>query len=418
MLIKSILNRVQKYTSHVYAEARLLGEAPTLRIEVDIVPRANGKVLCSQCHRPAPVYETFRQPRRFEFVPLWGIPVFFLYRMRRVDCKRCQRVLVEAVPWAKGKRRNTDAFDWFLATWAKRLSWKQTASAFHASWDTVARAVHRAVEWGLEHRVVEGVEAIGIDEIAYKRGHKYVTLVYQIDAERRRLLWIGEGRTKATLQGFFDELGHACSELQFVCSDMWGPYLDVVAERAGEALHVLDRFHIVAHLGKAIDKVRAEEARKLGRLGKEPVLKNTRFVLLKRPENLTDKQEVKLAELLRHNLTTVRAYLLKEDFQFLWDYVSPYWAGRFLDRWCTTAMRSGIEPVKKVARSVRKHRELILNWFRARGTMSSGIVEGLNGKAKVTMRNAYGYKSLRNLEAALFHTLGDLPQPESTHRFC
>lgn len=417
LLLKTILNRIHRFPSHVYRGVRLVGDGDQIHLEVDVAPRKNGRCLCSRCRKPAPRYDTAREPRRFQFVPLWNIPVFFLYRMRRVSCRTCG-VVVEAVPWAEGKQRTTHAFSWFLATWARRLSWKQTAQAFATSWDTVARAVRRAVDWGLAHRLVEGVKALGIDEIAWKKGHKYLTLVYQIDAERRRLLWIGEGRKETTLQRFFDELGPALKRLEFVASDMWKPYLNVVAERAATALHVLDRFHIMVHFSKAIDKVRAQEARELKGKGHLPVLKGSRFLLLKRPEHLTDKQDVKLAELLRYNLRAVRAYLLKEDFQFFWTYVSPYWAGRFLDRWCAKAMRSRIEPVKKVARSLRRHRELLLNWFRARGEISSGIVEGFNNKAKVTMRNAYGFRTYENLEAALYHALGDLPDRKFTHRFC
>jgi len=419
LLLKTILNRIQKFPSHVYDNVRLLDHpGDQLCLEIGIVPRKNGRCLCSRCLRPAPGYDTASEPRRFEFVPLWNIPVFLLYCMRRVQCRTCG-VVVEAVPWAEGKQRTTHAFSWFLASWAKRLSWKQTAQAFSTSWDTVARAVRRAVDWGLAHRHVEGVQAIGIDEIAWtKKGDKFATVVYQIDEGWRRLLWIGKGRKETTLQSFFGEMGGALQRLEFVASDMWKPYLNVVAERAGRALHVLDRFHIMAHFSKAIDKIRAQEARELKSKGYDPVLKGSRFLLLKRPENLTDTQDVKLAELLHYNLKAVRAYLLKEDFQFFWNYVSPYWAGRFLDRWCVKTMRSRIEPMKKVARSLRKHRELLLNWFRARGEISSGTVEGLNNKAKVTMRNAYGYRSYKNLEASLYHALGHLPEREFTHRFC
>jgi transposase len=417
VLLKTILNRVQKFPSHVYDTVRLVEDGAQMLIEVLIQPRANGKVLCSRCHKPGPRYDTMSPPRRFDFVPLWGIPVVFVYTMRRVNCRRCGGVYVEAIPWAEGKQRTTHAFNWFLASWARRLSWKETAKVFHTSWDTVARAVRRAVDWGLAHRRIDEIKAIGIDEIAYKKGHKYLTVVYQIEAECRRLLWIGKGRHEKTLKAFFEEFGDALEELEFAASDMWRPYLNVVAEHARGALHVLDRFHIMGHFSKAIDKIRAQEVRDLKRRGLEPVLKGSRFLLLKRPENLTEKQDVKLAELLRYNLKAVRAYLLKEDFQLFWDYVSPYWAGWFLDRWCKRAMRSRIDPIKKVARSLRGHRELLLNWFRARGEISSGIVEGFNNKAKVTMRKAYGYRSYENLEAALYHGLGKLPEPESTHRF-
>ena len=124
------------------------------------------------------------------------------------------------------------------------------------------------------------------------------------------------------------------------------------------------------------------------------------------------------SELLKYNLRSVRAYLLKEDFQSFWEYRSPYWAGIFLDRWCTRALRSRLEPMKKVARMLRSHRPLILNWFRAKGAIPSGTVEGFNNKAKLTMRKAYGFRTYRAMEIALYHTLGALPEPVVTHRFC
>ena len=184
-----------------------------------------------------------------------------------------------------------------------------------------------------------------------------------------------------------------------------------------ESFHILDRFHIVAKLNKAIDEVRADEYRQMNKDGYEPVLKNSRWCLLKRKENLTEKQEAKLKELLRYNLRSVRAYLLKEDFNGFWEYVSPAWAEKFLDRWCTRVMRSKIEPMKKVTKTIRAHKPLILNWFKAKKAFSSGIVEGLNNKAKVTTRNSYGFRTYQGAEIALYHALGKLPTPPMTHRF-
>ena len=151
--------------------------------------------------------------------------------------------------------------------------------------------------------------------------------------------------------------------------------------------------------------------------GYEPALKKTRWCLLKRPENLNEHQRIRLRDLLRYNLQSVRAYLLKEEFQQLWEYDSPAWAAKFLDQWCAKAMRSRIDPLKKFARTVRGHRELLLNYFRARKAYSSGVIEGLNNKAKVTMRKAYGYRTFRIAELSLFHVLGKLPEPKLTHDF-
>ena len=416
MHIKTILNRVQNFKSFVYRTVRWVEGAGEPTIEAVLVPRANGQALCSGCGRRRPGYDRLPE-RRFEFIPMWGIKVFIVYAPRRVSCKGCG-VRVERMPWVSGKRQLTEAYAWFLAGWAKRLSWKEVAQAFRTTWDHVFASVEKAVSWGLEYRDLSGIEAIGVDEIAWQRGHKYLTLVYQIDAGCRRLLWIGRERKTKTLLGFFRWFGEERSAgLRYVCSDMWKPYLKVIAKKAGHAIHVLDRFHIMASLSKSIDKVRAEEARQLKHDGYEPVLSNTRWLLLKRPENLTEKQAPKLAELLRYNLRTVRSYLLKEEFQQLWSYRSPYWAGRFLDQWCTKTMRSKIEPMKKMAVQLRRHRPLLLNWFRAKGQFSSGMVEGFNTKAKLTTRKSYGFRTYHATETALYHALGALPVPETAHEF-
>src|SRR5438105_1991257 len=156
---------------------------------------------------------------------------------------------------------------------------------------------------------------------------------------------------------------------------MWEPYLKVIREKCSEALHILDRFHIVAKMNKALDEIRAGESRRIASEGGVPVLKKSRWLLLKRRENLKDEQQFRLRDLLRYNLKTIRAYLLKEAFQQLWDYNSPAWAGKFLDEWCRQTMRSRIDPMKKIARSLRNHRELILDYFRAQKLLSSGVVE-------------------------------------------
>jgi transposase len=174
----------------------------------------------------------------------------------------------------------------------------------------------------------------------------------------------------------------------------------------------------MAHLSKAIDEVRAQETKELKEKGYEPILSKTRWLLLKRPEHLTEKQETRLADLVQYNLKSIRSYLLKEEFQFLWSYTAPYWAGRFLDTWCTKTMRSKIEPMKKVAKMLRRHRSLLLNWFRAKGQLSSAVVEGFNNKAKLTTRKAYGFRTYHAMEIALYHALGALPEPNFTHRFC
>jgi transposase len=412
--LKTILNSVEKHKSFVYQEARWT-DAKT-EIEIPIEPRANSRAICSSCGQVASGYDRLPE-RRFEYVPLWQIAVYFVYAMRRVDCSTCG-VKVEQVPWCDGKHQLTTTYRWFLAGWAKRLSWKGVAEAFGTTWQNVFRSVQHAVSWGLAHRDLSGIQAIGVDEVAWQKGHNYLTLVYQIDSGCKRLLWIGKDRTAKTFLRFFRMLGKERSQqLKFVCSDMWKAYLKVIAKKANQAVHVLDRFHIMQKMNKAIDEIRAGEARQMKADGYEEILKHSRWCLLKRRENLTNRQTVKLAELLKYNLQSVRAHLLREDFQRFWEYVSPGWAAKFLDEWCTRTMRSKLEPLKKVARTLRNHRELILNWFAAKGALSSGVVEGFNNKVKLTTRKSYGFRTYEAVEISLYHNLGRLPEPKFTHRF-
>ena len=173
----------------------------------------------------------------------------------------------------------------------------------------------------------------------------------------------------------------------------------------------------MATLNKKVDKVRAEETRQLKADGYEPILKHSRWCLLKRPENRTAKQTVKLRELMKYNLRTMRAYLMKEDFQRFWSYRSGAWAGRFLDDWCTRAMRSQLQPLKEMAGTLRRHCELLLNWFAAKGELSSGSVEGMNTKAKVALRKSYGFRTDNVYDTVLYHELARLPEHDLAHQF-
>lgn len=418
--VKTILNRIQHFAGFVYQEVRLHTPRGKLRIEVRIEPHRSLRGKCSECHRPAPGYD--RLPERWWlFVPLWGIVTWFLYAPRRVRCPE-HGVVVEHIPWSEGKRPITTAMMGFLARWARHLSWRQTARSFQTSWEAVYRSVEWFVQWGLARRQLEGVQAIGIDEIHWgkgKRADNFLTVIYQIDSHCRRLLWVGRRRTQATLRQGLSALGPTVvSGLRFVCSDMWRAYLKVIAIKAPQALHVLDRFHITMHLNQAVDQVRRAESGRLRGQAVAEKLKRMRWKLLRRGSRVRGRAKQRLRGLLRTKLATGRAWMLKETFQDFWCYRGLNWAAAFLDVWCTRALRSRIEPMKKVARMLRTHEELLLNWFRAKGEISSGAVEGLNNKIRVVTRRSYGFRTFDAMEMALYHTLGRLPEPETTHRFC
>jgi len=413
---------VQRFVGFVYVEVRLHSHRDQPWIDITVQPHRGIHRRCGRCQEPAPGYDCLPE-RSWQFVPLWGIPTWFRYAPRRVNCA-AHGVVVEHIPWGDGKRPVTCAMMAFLARWARRMSWRETARVFLTSWEAVFRSVEWFVEWGLQHRQLRGVESIGVDEIHWGRGLRadnFLTVIYQIDAGCRRLLWVGQRRSQATLHRGLKTLGpEVVKGLRFVCSDMWKTYLKVMAAQAGQALHVLDRFHIISHLNQAVDQVRRAESTRLRSQSKGAAqrLKHMRWSLLRRGSRVRGRAREKLNALLASKLATARAWDLKETFSYFWHYQSPIWAGAFLDYWCFRAMRSRLEPMKKVARMLRAHEELILNWFRAKGELSGGAVEGLNNKIRVVTRRSYGFRTFRAMEIALYHTLGRLPEPESTHRFC
>jgi transposase len=421
--VKTLLNAIQHFPGFVYQDVRLhcRRDGQPRCIEITVQAHRSRAGRCSRCLKPAPGYDRLPQ-RPWTFVPLWGIVTLFLYASRRVHCPE-HGVVVEHVPWSQGKRPITIAMMCFLSRWARQLSWRQTARAFQTSWECVYRSVEWFVQWGLAHRQMEGVEAIGVDEIHWgkgKRANNFLTVIYQIDSHCRRLLWVGQRRTQATLRRGLAALGPAVvAGLRFVCSDMWRAYLKVIAQKIPQALHVLDRFHISSHLNQALDQVRrAESGRLRGHLAAQK-LKNMRWKLLRRGSRVRGRAKQRLSGLLTSKLATGRAWMLKETFQDFWRYRSLHWAQAFLEVWCSRAMRSRIEPMKKVARMLRAHQDLLMNWFKAKGEISSGAVEGLNNKIRVVTRRSYGFRTYDAMEIALYHTLGKLPEPDvMAHRFC
>ena len=309
--------------------------------------------------------------------------------------------------------RLTHALMVTLATWARVLPWQQVARLFRCSWGTLATAVETAVAYGLAHRDLENLTHIGIDEISRKRGHVYVTNVY--DLARKRLVWSGEGRSTETIDAFFDFLGpEKTAALAGICCDMWQPYIDVIKARAPQAVLVFDKFHIVRHLLDAVDQVRRDEVREKGPAHKALMYK-TQFIWLKNPWNLTEHQTRRLGALERLNLKINRAYLLKELFRHFWEYHRAGWAKRYLKQWFWWATHARLAPIRDFAWLVRRHEHDILNYFRM--PIDNGTVEGLNNKAKLVIHKAYGFRTATNYIRNLYHCLADLPLPHTVHRF-
>lgn len=414
MLLQTLLNDCHKFKGFKYGKVGLDRRRKVITVEMQPDERLDPK--CPICQRSRKKYDSQRR-RSFRFIPIWGYKVQITYQPRRVSCPE-HGVITEKMPWALGKSPICKAFGLFLAHWARKLSWKEVAVSFSVSWHIVYDSVKYVVDYGLKHRSLDNIDAIGIDEILFKRGYKFATLVYEIADGSKRLLWVGIDRKAKTLLRFFRMLGKERSgQIKAVCSDMWGPFLKVIKKKIPQAIQILDRFHIMRKFNEAIDEVRRQEARVLADKGKGNVLLNSRWCVLKNPENLTQKQEQKLDELVSQNLKTFKTYLLRESFQKFWDYTAIAWARKFLEQWCVISMRSKIDPIKKVARMLRKHKNEILNWFKIEPRLSNGVVEGFNNKAKLVMRKAYGFRTFGAFETALYHTMGQLPEPYLTHSF-
>ena len=423
--VKTVLNAIQHFNGFVCSDVQMHLDRAGRPDHVDVAFRARqgSRGKCSHCLQPAPGYDRLPE-RRFLFVPLWGLAVWFVYAARRVECPE-HGVVVEHMPWAEGKRPVTTAMMLFLARWARRLSWRETAKVFGTSWECVYASVAWVVRWGLKHRDLEGVKSIGVDEIHWGKGKgadSFLTVIYQIDGHCRRLLWVGPKRTQAALRQGLDALGEKVVQgVRFVCSDMHKPYLAVIAKRVGHALHILDRFHITMHLNLAVDEVRRGECARLrAASGAEAKpLKKMRWKLLRKGSGVRGKARRQLNALAASKHATGRAWILKEMFQHFWSYKSISWAEDFLRDWTGRALRSRLQPMGRVARMLRGHQDLIMNWFRAKGEISSGPVEGLNNKIRVVTRRSYGFRTYNAMETALYHNLGRLPEPTPfTHNFC
>ena len=362
----------------------------------------NRRLTCSQCRLEVKRTRGQLRQRSWKDLSLRDEPFWITYRPFRVQCPRCG-LRVEKVSWAKRWARVTQALAQAVALMAKKLSCKEVAEYFRLDWKVVATIVKRVAAEGLKKRKLKPLHTLGVDEVSRKKGHQYLTLVY--DLERGRLLWVGQDRKQKTLDSFFAWLGKRRTQtVQTICLDMWAPYFASAQTHAPQATLVFDRFHVVQHLNQALDEVRRAEVRKLA--GQEKVdLKKTRFILLKNPWNLTPKEHGRLSHLLKLNLPIVRAYYLKEEFQRFWDYRQE--ARAHLKQCLWWATHSRLEPIIKFAKLVKDHLPGLLAWTKLR--ISNGSLEGMNNKVKLVSHRSFGFRNPDHFISAIYHCCANLP---------
>lgn len=363
---------------------------------VVVVALRRRRLICPHCgHKTSARYDTRPCPSTWRHLDLGVWRVELQARLRRLCCPT-HGVVVEQVPFARPGAHLTRDFDDLLAWLATRMDKTSIARLCRVSWRTVGRACGRVVASELDPGRLDGLFRIGVDEISWRKHHKYLTLV--VDHDRGVVIWGAPGRDAKTLDGFFDELGpQRAAQIEAVSLDLGPAYLkSVTAEgHAPQAIVCADIFHLVKLVGDALDEVRRDLWQQLRRLPDDRWardFKGARWALLKNPEDLTDRQADQLVRIRRNRGGIWRAYEMKEQFRaILAGDLTRDEAAVLLDRWCARAQRSRLAPFVKCARTMRHRRDLILN--AVEHGISNGRVEGLNTKVRLIVRRAYGFHS-------------------------
>ncbi len=367
-------------------------------IVAQVRPRRATKRRCGRCGRRAPGFDQGDGRRRWRALDLGTVRCYLEADAPRVRCAE-HGVTVAQVPWARHGAGHTRDFDDAVAWMAVAMSKTAVTMLLRIAWTTVGAIIDRVVgEARAKVDPLDGLARIGIDEISYKRGHRYLTIV--VDHDSGRLVWAAPGRDKQTLGGFFDALGvMRCNHIRLVSADAADWIATVVAERCPNATLCLDAFHIVAWATDALDEVRRETwntARRGGMSGHARDLKHARFALWKNPEDLTARQSAKLAWIAKVNGRLYRAYLLKEQLRMALRIKGPL-AMVMLTDWCEWAQRSRIPAFVELGRRIRRHWDGIAAAMEH--GLSNALIESTNTKLRVLTRVAYGFRKPEHLIA-------------------
>jgi len=388
-----------------------------LNVIVVSVALKRRRLVCPHCEYSTRWrYDTRELPSRWRHLDLGVWRVEIRATLRRLRCPD-HGVVTEAVPFARPGAHLTRDFDDLLAWLATRTDKTAIARLCRVSWRTVGRACERVVAAELDPHRLDGLFRIGVDEISWRKHHKYLTLV--VDHDRAKVVWGASGKDAKTLDRFFAELGpERAAQIEAVSLDLGPAFLKSVRAEghAPQAVVCADPFHLVKLVGDALDEVRRDLWQQLRRLPDDRYAKNfkgARWALLKNPEDLTDRQAEQLAKIKRTRGGIWRAYEMKEQFRaiFAGDLDAAH-ATELLDRWTTRASRSRLAPFVKCARTMRERRALIVNALEHR--ISNGRVEGMNTKVRLIIRRAYGFHTADAALALVMLACGPINLPSLT----
>ena len=375
-------------------------------LDLWVKPYKNG-CLCPNCRRRGRIVRTLDTPRVWRDLPVCGRCVLLWYYPREILCPTHGRVQ-EDIPWAESHSRITYRFEYAMLVYCQLMTQKAAAKILHIPDSTLSDLLHRTITRIRDGHRIRRLKCVGIDEISYCKGHKYATIVYDLD--RSCVVWVGQGKGRETIDIFFNEVlsDYQKSKIEWASCDMSETYIGAIEDHCPNAILVLDRFHIVKALNKAVDEVRKEQWRKAS-VDDRKALKGLRWLLFKHSSNRSKKDSRILNALHRGNRRIHRAWVLKDEFEQFWDYKAPWAAERFLKSWMTTALKSRIEPIRKFVQTIKKHIGRIIPFIESR--LTNAIAEGLNRIIKIVKNRASGFRTLHAFTDMIFLTVGDLDIP-------
>lgn len=371
-----------------------------------VKPYKNG-CLCPYCMRRRRIVRTMDTPRTWRDIPVCKWSVLLHYCPRELRCPIHKRVQ-ENIPWADSHAHVTYRFEYAMLVYCQLMTQKAAAKLLHIPKSTLSDLLHRSIARIRDGHRIRGLKSIGIDEISYCKGHKYATIVYDLD--RACVVWVGPGKGRATIDTFFAEQlsDYQKKRIKWACCDMSQAYIGAIEDHCPNAKLVLDRFHIAKALNEAVDEVRKEQWRK-ATASQRKALKGLRWLLFKHSSNRSKSDTRTLNALRKGNRRIHRAWVLKDEFEQFWEYIAPWAAKRFLKNWMTSALKSRLDPIRKFVKTLKKHAHRILTFVETR--MTNATSEGLNRVIKIVKNRASGFRSLYAFIDMIYLTVGDLDIP-------
>jgi transposase len=393
--VTTAFNRLLRLPGAAVIDVSFGGEGVIVTVRLRRRRRVCG--CCGQTGRQLEIHD--RRIKRWRHLDLGANRCVIECELRRLRCLDCG-VHLEAVPWARPGAHHTRDFEDVVAWLAQQMAKAPITRLLRVGWDTVGTIVERVVTDRLDHRRLDRLVAIGVDEISYRRGQRYLTTV--VDHETGAIVWCAPGRNAQTLQGFFDLLGDRKNSIRAVSIDMSGGYQQAINHSIPHTDICFDPFHVVRLAQRAVDQVRRDEwnAHDRSHTAAGRWVKGTRWSLLKSPEKQTINQLAKLGEVQQANKPLYRAFLLKEELRLLYHLDDPSLAPQHLDAWLSWASRSRLEPFIKLARTIRRYQAGILNAIRL--GLDNGRLEGLNSRIRLISHRSFGFHTPAPLIALIY----------------